>query len=879
MRIFHFLLFLNFIWLLSCEQNPLKKISPHIVEGTLQTGERHFSLFEDSLRASLVKVNIAGQSDLIMEWTEGTFKLYRFRIRHLYNLKSRYEFQLKEEDLFRRLPGAQWKFNSKKGTGILEWRPAKDFTGEKPYVKFSLPLFLEFKDSRSLEPAFVVRKNIKVIVYKSLDKPEIYRISTRHNNYKKLDDGNFYTDHGAQLLNLNYYNKLYLGHKKGKRQEIFDHLRFYSETAYIKYSSYDDFGDEMRFDVYSSRGQAIPYKILGFLKQPIYYEKEIRLEDEGKASNPTAVLNKDEAWRLAELSLKKPIPFDQDIYIKHYQIPKKIDWEKLFYKIESPLLCKIYHIISLEFKIKKTGYKGRDLCYLSAFAIFDIPNRNRAEIEEREDIYLLDENNTLKLADKSNWPFYFYKIPDSIKWLMAGYAPIPHSFIGIKLSRADDVSIYIKDYNQWGSSPHIAPYQEENNLLFWSVPEMSGEWHLKSAERIDANDWRLNYVIKPRDSANKNANLFRQAYLKLQPVSKTLAGNPVSFQLSALPSVLAKYKEDFDPKRDIKISKGISYGEGLPEWSSTSVSLSNKIKISYVFPSDFVPLIHKAIPYNNIPTYKIFSKDKVLGYLNLTRPEPLSHQTRSSGTSSEEKKPSLFFENDSDCSKWAEDKKEDGIYIESLCSYRAKLNLRSDSKRLRNKRGELISAYWSYDYSFSEEAVLLSHKFYPHSWSADWLMALKREPFAPSFDWAGPLSKEVKSRIYIFFNVQPVLKCVSLSGASDKKCFINYFLDERVDKEEWENLNKEIASAIQAHVSCSGDRQGSRPDLCSCGANPVFSEEGISVECSTQNNHKGAFSIYLESSSPYIYFLNTEPNPQQGPASYKKTPVKVLSVH
>ena len=149
-------------------------------------------------------------------------------------MESKYELQLGNEE-FDILNEAKWKFDSKKNIGVLKWKPSKTFTDDQPYKKISLPLHLELRDRHapSKDPSFIVKKYISVIVYKKLDEPEIYKISTAHNEYEKMDDGNFYAKHGAQNLNLSYYDTVFAGVKK--QIEIFNHLKFYSQIIYSQF--------------------------------------------------------------------------------------------------------------------------------------------------------------------------------------------------------------------------------------------------------------------------------------------------------------------------------------------------------------------------------------------------------------------------------------------------------------------------------------------------------------------------------------------------------------------------------------------------------------------------------------------------------------------
>ena len=69
----------------------------------------------------------------------------------------------------------------------------------------------------------------------------------------------------------------------------------------------------------------------------------------------------------------------------------EINSNDLFYKMESPYICEIYHFISLAYIANQQAWESEvnSSCYLPADKAYDIQNG----VKENEDIYLLKNNN------------------------------------------------------------------------------------------------------------------------------------------------------------------------------------------------------------------------------------------------------------------------------------------------------------------------------------------------------------------------------------------------------------------------------------------------------------------------------------------------------
>ncbi len=886
-------------FILSCNQNPLEKIPKAIQDGALTAGEHNLPVFEESLYKRLVKVSLRGQPGQVMEFKEGQARAYHIHIQPLYNLGLKYKIQLGNEPVsILSQEKAKWIFDSETNIAVLEWKPSQTFTNDKPYETFSLPLLLEFWDRRSpsTKPAFAVQRAIGAIVYKTMDEPEIYKITTAYNEYEKLDDGNFYTKNSAQHLDLSRYNKIFAGVEKQK--EIFSHLKFYSQTIYSRFyevSAIELEGNEEwthkefdEFKIQDKFQKFVPYRLLDFIKQPIYYPARAKTGPEDCDLKETVSKNQSE-WCLGQLNIKTNpvIDFNEPVYIKHYKIPAEMAFNDLFYKIESPLLCETYHSISLAFAAGRESWDSAAHipCYLPMNKAYNA----REEIKESEDIYLLSAKGELKLIDKTKWEFDFYKIPQSIKMQLGGHQPVTDNVLRLSLaaSAGNDIQIYLKDYNRLKQAPLLIPAQKSHERIFWTSFPINAQWRAGQPERIDKDKWKLNYSVDLDDEKSHSDKDygFNRFNISLQPVSQMMAGAPVFFQFFTLPQVTGQYLELFDPAKDVKISTN---AESPLEEKWLSFSVFSKIKARYILPSGFLSNIYQAIPFNEAPFYKDsdVSGQKALDHLIIKDLLPLSQpicKEARGQISAEKRMMDVFYQGDCQCSKWTESGSGgDGpVYLESLCSYQAEWKAKFGS--LKDSEGELISSYWPYDYYLSGyQEISLSNKAHKDSLISALPVRLQREPFAPQYN--PPVKTPyIGNRIHIFFNLKPSLQCVSESDSSDKKCKISYLLKEFSQYySDLDNTSFFSEDGALAQISCSKGlavHSDEGANVCPCDKKPVFSPQGIEWECVFQRDQKGSLFVHLSTNSPYIYFVNVDAGKDEILHNYKKTPVEALEIH
>ena len=924
------LLFFGFLYfVLSCEQNPLRDIPSTILDGTYTTGEHHLSRFQDSLHKKMVKVDVLSHTAPVMVFKEGQIQSYDVQIRLLHNLGSKYTVKVIPK-ISSHLNDSMKVTSDFKGENKvilnLKWMPDKTFTGPQSYKTFSLPLMLQFKDRQTEKKVFSIKRKIDIMVYRVLDKPEIYKIKTDYDEYEKLDDGYFYKRYGAKKLNLNYHDQVFVG--ENKKKKISSHLNFYSKIIYERLNSqvlkYPNFSSqhvvyspsqwetESGFDkllIYDQDKNLVSDEILNFIKQPLYHiAGDVNHQCD---EDMTVSIDKDGKRCLISLDIKNSVDFNEDIYIKQYQIPGKVDSEHLFYKMESQHLCEIYHYISFAHLFKKEKWKKRDSCYLSAKR-YGIRNK----VKEKEDIYLLKKVDTLELVDKSGWKFNFYKIKKSIQWQMGGHRPIlDDENIRIHLVRNDKkkgekkgelqddpdavvkdvnkIKFYVKDYNYFDEPPMLAPVQKEDaDFLYWyKHSSIDMHWEFGGAKEIQKGEWELSYKVtvnglKGEDKKDFN---FQMARIKLFPSSLinhiATRGKEVNVNMTVLPLIVAQHFEHFDPKKDIIFSMDVKYEDGLKKWLSSTFSLSGAIRTRYTFPSGFLIHIQKLASFYEIPFFHFKSTKKISDYLKFGKLRPRSNYTCSKqGTKPRQVSILTLKDHRCNCSEWIG--YEWGNYVENTCAYKITLQLNPD--KLKDSSGQLIPFYWYYDFFLKSEPISLTNQFYKNSSIKDVPMSIKTEPFVFQNNTPTKIS-DIRTRFHIFSNLQPTLNCESESNPSDKKCKIIYSFNV-----DWHNdyynsflankdfFSKEIGVWPQLLCSEESNTKGSYLPAgdCPCDKKPVFSNNGIEFNCVFKNDQKRrSISAQLKTNNPYIYFLNTDVQHNEKPQSYKRTPLVVLKMH
>lgn len=965
-QIYFLYAFILFFSLLSCERNPLRDISGDLREGYLKGGADNIPLFDMALHKNLVKVSIDGKNKSVLRFTENKKSTHNISVNMLYNLDSQYNIDAFFKNQGRIMEGSVWTFSALKNKGALTWKPSKIFTGKDLEKRVSLFLVIEFrnKDSSSKEsaPLFVLEKELSAIVHKSFDPPEIYKVVSKYNEYEKLSDGYFYTRHGAEYLNLNYYDKVFAGWDR--RKEAVNHLKFYAQSFYDRFSvessayssKYGDYPeiDEGRkaFDkfvlILSVDNEKIPERLLRYLQKPIYHEVHERTTAQ-KCKKSESVFVGDKRWCLALLGSMDSdrseetaqakdeedefqkeneealyIPFEKNIYLKHYIIPKNIDPERLFYKVSSFYLCEVYQYISSDYFIdsKKKEWSGDSECYLSALKSSFFKEKNLIE-ESGEDIYFLKEDDQLELVNVSDWKFAFTKVPDFIKWELGGHRKVESANrsvfrinVGSKKNLVDDsnlrnqtkffeFSLYIRDYNYFEFSPTLVPVTEKNETVFWMDSNSVNlyDWRIESVHRISQTAWKIDYIIKPQFS-----NQFQSFEFHLAPFSqylshdsgdsnKYLEGKRETIYINTFPYMTVTYNDIF--KDDIEFEREFIENR----WNFSRFAISDKLKIQYIFNiSRLLEAIYKYLPFRFIPFSLDFNNQEKLNFeetfLKYVEANPIETHTNffecsdvASGRqmlAKEKEWVDLNIKmNACHCSDYhlQFEEQEPEIYdddyysMSASCSYSAEFQLQASDKYLSILRKETPSFYWLYRYTFNLGSFGIKNGA-KNNRREKALSEVVDIPLKHDLSKSSSLrytevenKNEVERLRHIFFNLKPDLnsiQCVFLKDQDilKKECKIIYPVEilqeiENQSVSQFPSLGKKVN--LKARFQCEDWPLEQQKNNCSCDDEVTFlgdrsGEKGTGLSVSC--------SFHQDQKGQVSFYLETDGEEKEGHQVY-----------
>ena len=862
----------------SCNQDPLKDIPDNLKEGAFGTGSQHLPLFENALYEKLVKLNIKDQSENVITFHEEKKQSYTILIRPLYNLESRYEVYI-QGNPFAFLKGAEWSFDRKRRVGILKWTPGKTFTGKNVYKSFSVTLPVKFKSQKKGNTSFTVEKNIEIIVKKELNKPEVSKIETAFRTYHRFEDGLFYTNYGAKYLNPQYYSRIFLDKKKTKELKKFENLKFYSHSVLSANFAQERY--KYRLDnLYDERSQFIPYHLLFFIKQPLYYPMYIKRFQE--TCDLGSVSQEGDSFCLSEINSETKVLFDSNIYVKQYSIPKTLDLGKLFYKVEEKNLCGAYrHRINPNLKEEE---ELKTPCYFPISMVSPVVKSylqiNR-EIYEYLDLKYFQENgNTLykKLKDGSfqsldvlEWDFRFYKVPDFIKWQLSGYPSIgenpPNIILTSGIQEYNVFKIYVKDYNFFTMAPALVVHKKLEDSFLWPFPYLK-KWLVKKAIKLDPMTWRLDYLLDidiPEEGDGRDSFQYFQSHFRVDS-KHGLSSDPFTVRFSALPFLRVKYNEVFDSRKDVSLSGEVENKAGVKTWLSSTLSLKKEVKISILPPLSFLKNLKEFIFPKTLNLSSYFHSDKtILDYVSIPKDLPKCEEEKQHVQSLSDGEYCV------ECSDFIEkniEEAEGQSYFETVCSY--KLNVYANQKTLQAPKH-----YFYYDY----EAPLLfnitlDNTFYEESEILDIPLGIQLELFEPFYKRFTTDRIRNGNRIDVFFNLRPSIS--SYSSSEETKEYLisypirpahqNYTFNKMIPKDQ----NQKV---LQAHISCTDKQSSDYNPLCSC-QDPTFQANNLDVVCSFPKDQKG-FSVYLHTEDPYIYFLNTVPSDIE---NHKRTSIEKFNL-
>ncbi|MCY4321734.1 MAG: hypothetical protein OXC37_04965, partial [Bdellovibrionaceae bacterium] len=621
-------LYLLLVTLFSCQRNPLENRSYSQFEGVLKTGSQNSPIFDQILINKILKLNIEGEQDLRMNFYEGRFQKYNIHFRLLNDFSSKYEVRLKDNP-FSQLEDSKWSYDSKTQTGVLKWTPSETFNGKENYKLFSIILPIELKKLGHPEKGSTlnVLRKIIIAVVKNNTAPNIFKVQTKYDSYIKLDDGHFYRDYMLANLDLSYYDVLFLG-SKNFNQKVDKNLIFYTNDIYWRFKSIKEYEEDKKsalgfgmvfdkFKLTNKINKEIPVHLIPFVRQSYY--KAIPTK-EGKCKN-NQISKQNDSLCFSPIEDLSSVAFTDKIYIKHYKTPPNIDRADLYYKVDSSVLCGIYYdTLGSDFIIHNKKWVEKDSkksCYLSLnkLYLYVQSQKRRFFIDEKTDIYAIkksgNSSDVIEL-DKSQWEVSFYRLPEYVKWQLAGHQPILDNTIPFYLLRqnisnlsnikydrdkkSQPIAFFIKDINYTGS-PFLEVIESEDDIPPWQIP-----FKFISVPKgyVNNTNWKIAYNIQLENSLlEKNSGNFEEYSLKFQPVSSNVGevGKPVKINFFVLPFIQLKYNEIFDPLNSLKLKNSLISTNNFVEWRETTLSIKTQIRQDYIFPPKFKENLLKILPW------------------------------------------------------------------------------------------------------------------------------------------------------------------------------------------------------------------------------------------------------------------------------------------
>ena len=879
MKLFQFILTAFSILILSsCQkawftQNPLEEIHPQLKEGTLETGSKNVSMFEDFIVGEMLRVRIKNESDLVMNFVEGEKKSYEIKFDLLNDFKNKYEILILDSP-FKKLPHSDWQYDSDSQTGELVWTPDKVFNKGAVYTTFSLDALFTLKKLASSNKGsqLTVKKTVQVFVHKNIFLPKIVKIETSHQSFIRLDDDNFYENHGIDTLNLDYYDQIFID--KDTQVSAKDLL------VYIF--------------LFDKKSQSIPYYLSRYMQRP-YYEL---IDNTAKAE--CAGLNDDESLCWTVLKDRRNVSLDKDIYIREYLIPRTVDLKKLYYKVESFDVCGVYNSADSFTNIKDPIFKkafeesNGELCYLSLAQTAGSLNYS---VSENSSIYELKNNDELKLINLFEWQSSFKKIQDHLKWQLSGYYPVESiEMLYVNLKHGSPIYFEIEDINHFSSVPEI--YFE--NSLSQTVNSLKPfDIRLNLIKSIDFSLFKLSFMFFVPDQ-----NSYKSYKFKVRPVNGLVKGDSIPIQISVFPSIVREIEYVFDSKKDVETSKNFNQNG---EWLQTSLSINRDINIRYVFSTDF---------YENLDSYNSeLELDTLKRYVETSNHlvKPVSSVCSNAG---------YPFLKKSDCvcaeKKFYMNEEDGNIFLETTCNYTAVLNFNSS---YINSQAEDVSGYFQYNYGFfddknrvfnffdvkeknkiSQTTLLVTDKYYVRD---ETQLSSKQSESKESYRTEMMRdSNNSENALHVFFNLKPKWVCETSSENKKRNCKFVYKLKENFPR----NISHELLSDIglQVQTACfdindQNNYTSKNQYNCECSElnfrrnSENYGSSGVNVEMiegpglirntySSKNHEKSSYQLefdcvfdvdrksalefFLKTQNPSIYFLH------KGEEGFKQTPLE-----
>ena len=862
-----------FLFLTSCHKNwftqkPLDEVPTHLTEGVVKTGSEQFANFEDFIVSRMLRLTLNSQSDQVLRFQEGEERVYQIQLDFLAEFDSKYEI-LDLENPFSDLDGSQWIYNSKTKTGELRWTPDKTFNKGDMYKQFniSIPVKLRKKTQPLKNSTVTAVKKIDFFVYKSTYKPEITALRTKYNSYIKLDDGLFYETTGVKLLNLNHYKRFFT-----KITTVENESTAYSPDFYLSYpdelvargvggkglkedsSSDSEIAKKeleevnpnniLHKDIFKpvdENSVELPYSILFYVKRP-YYE----LVESSTRLDCVSYQSEDKCW--IQLTNIEELPITKQVYVKNYIVPKSLDIENLYYKVDSAIECKIYDKLGYIHKIKDDVFNKsfkesqEQFCYVPVKETDVFQN---SLISEERSIYLL-EGESLKALDITKWEESYFKIPLFLKFQMSGHQPVKEfNILYMNAANNNSLKFEIKDENYFESHPNLYFENIMNQKLYSLLPV---QFRLQSASKIDDST----FLVKLSFNVEEHQD-YKEYSFQIVPKAETIKGDFLNFKVSVFPFLLEEKEYFFNPI--LGLTKTVYTAND--KWDRTEINLETQLKRRYTFPQEFYSKLDVKTP--------ITSSQSLKNQLLFDNPSPSERLCRTLVDSS------FLLNRDCSCSKdtFYEDE-EKNIYMESTCSHSIKLQI------LPSHIEDNHSAYVQYEYDIKDQSLAIpSIDIDLNHIESKRVISIQEKKYLINETLNQDIEKnqlestkseikkdevKLKTYIHLFLNLQPSWKCESTFESDTKSCTFSYNINKSIPSSSIDNLIKSfLGEHVLIDTKCFSKDDSvntfNKEYPCNCTAIDV-TNSGFNLNCDFKSD--ALLELKLKTAHPHIYFFDKE---------------------
>ena len=548
-----FRFFILFLSLFSCHQDPLKSIPENLRRGVFDSDLNNSSILDKNfLSKDYIQMTFKGSNDLNLHFKEGEISGHAVDVRVIYK-DLPFDIDVKvDKNFIKSLKGLTWSYDKKSGL-VIKWKPHSFFTGYEKFKTVKLPIYLYLKNKKDKQQSpLKIQRTINLVVEKTYEKSEIFKISYENYTYEKMEDGFFYRVPNNKEINLRlnrpvyeisgtYAVTSYSGPKRGSgirggsgapppsySRTVYN----YNDTSNIKFSGPVDTNKDYKTfteTIYDAQiinstfiqKRALTEEVYSRLGKPIYERKQAS----DCASNPLTFVENGKTVCYVELpdGGQIPLQLDRDIYEAYYELPNEVTYEDQgqlkkvsvdsgsiywMYQGEEPTSCSnltgasnvtrapnVTGVSDKSYAIdNRSGNTNRGwLCYVQVLkedTFLTLDNKKFFYLDLQTE-YMIKDNDLVLPISKNQFKKKFRLIPKHTKLAIAGYSKIEDRIplvIAAENYNEKNLDFYIKDSNKTLLGPQLNYLKTGNISLPFSID-------FESRNNFENGVWGFQYKV------------------------------------------------------------------------------------------------------------------------------------------------------------------------------------------------------------------------------------------------------------------------------------------------------------------------------------------------------------------------------------------------